>query len=187
VSYVYWRTAEQEAKDPKFDEVQKQLVDAWKLDKAFSLAKVEAQKLADKAKTAKDLKEVVPDPTKVVVPGPFSWLTTGSLAFGSGAPSLSTPSDIELAGTDFMEAVFSLKPGEAGIAPNQSHRKIYVVKVMSQEPGDDVLKEQFLETGLNMPVMNIAQREMMRTSIDLFEGLDKEMQLVWVRPPIVGR
>ena len=161
-----------------------QLVQAWKFGKAFDLAKADAQKLADKAKGAMSLKDVVADPTKVITTVPFSWMTTGSLAFGSGAPSLSTVPGIDLAGMEFMEAVFSLQPGQTGVAPNQSHRTLYVVRVVSQDPPDDVLKEQFLESGLNMQVRMVARSELMGTSYELFDGLDKEMGLVWERPPI---
>jgi hypothetical protein len=83
-----------------------------------------------------------------------------------------------------MESVFALNPGDTGIAPNQPHDKVFVVRVLSQEPTDDILKEQFLESGLNFQLMNVAQREMFRTSIEWYEGLEKDMNLVWVRPPV---
>jgi hypothetical protein len=57
------------------------------------------------------------------------------------------------------------------------------VRVLAQEPTDDVLKEQFLESGANFQVMNVAQREMFRTAIGWYEELEKEMNLVWQRPP----
>jgi hypothetical protein len=82
-----------------------------------------------------------------------------------------------------MESVFALSPGQTGIAPNQPHDTVYVVRVVAQEPTDDILKEQFLESGLNFQTMNVAQNEMMRTSIEWYEQLEKEMDLVWVRPP----
>ena len=183
ISYIYWRTAEEEPADVTFDQVRDQVVEAWKMKKAFGLAQDEARKLAEKARSAASLKEVV-DPTKVVTTLPFSWLSTGSLAFGFGEPSLSTIPGIDLAGHDFMEGVFSLHPGETGIAPDQPHKKVYVVRVLTQEPADDVLREQFLESGLNFQVMNVAQREMFRTSLAWYEELEKEMRLVWERPPI---
>jgi len=184
VSYVYWRTAEEDPKEPTFDEVKKQVVDAWKLEKAFELAKAHAQSLADKAKEAKSLKDVVADPTKVTTTIPFSWLTTGSLAFGSGAPSLSQVPGIDLAGTEFMEGVFRLKPGEAGVAPNQSHRTVYVVRVVNQEPDESTLKEQFLESGRNIEVMTVVRAETNRTQGAMLDALDKDMRLVWERPPL---
>ena len=111
-------------------------------------------------------------------------LTTGSLAFGSGSPSLSAVPGIDLAGVEFMEAVFSLQPGQTGVAPNQSHRTLYVVRVVSQEPTDDVLKEMFLESGLSRPVQMVAQSDLMQTGREMFAGLNKEMDLVWERPPV---
>jgi hypothetical protein len=182
VSYIYWRTAAEDAKDATFADVKDQVIQAWKRQKAFDLALAEAHQLADKAKTAKSLKDVV-DPDKVIVTPPFSWLSTGSLAFGFGEPSLSSVTGVDYAGHEFMEGVFALNPGETGIAPNQPHDKVFVVRVLSQEPTDDILKEQFLESGLNFQMMSVAQREMFRTSLEWYEGLEKEMDLVWVRPP----
>ncbi len=184
VSFVYWRTAEQEATEPRFEDVRKQIVEAWKLAQAFDLAKADAQKLADKAQGAASLKDVVADPTKVITTIPFSWLTTGSLAFGSGSPSLSTVPGIDLAGVEFMEAVFSLQPSQTGVAPNQSHRTVYVVRIVSQQPTDDVLKEMFLESGLSRPVQMVAQSDLARTGREMLDGIEKEMDLVWERPPI---
>jgi len=184
VSYVYWRTDETEEKKPELAEVRQQVVEAWKFTKALELAKAEAQKQADKAQGAASLKEIVADPTKVITTIPFSWLTTGSLAFGSGMPSLSEVDGIELAGTEFMDAVFSLKPGQAGVAVNQSHRTVYVVRVVSQEPSDDVLKEQFLESGQTPPVRMVANFDAGRIQSEIFESLDEELSLVWQRKPI---
>ena len=184
VSFVYWRTDESEEKKPELAEVRQQVLEAWKFTKALELAKAEAQKQADKAQGAASLKEVVADPTKVITTIPFSWLTTGSLAFGSGMPSLSAVDGIDLAGTEFMDAVFSLKPGQAGVAPNQSHRTVYVVRVVSQEPSDDVLKEQFLESGQTPPVRMVANFDAGRIQSEIFESLDEELSLVWQRKPI---
>ena len=39
-----------------------------------------------------------------------------------------------------MRAVFALKPGENGVAPNQAHSKVYVVRAISQEPDDERLR-----------------------------------------------
>jgi hypothetical protein len=186
ISYIYWRTAEEDAKDVTFEEARDQVVEAWKLQKAFELAKDEAQKLAEKAKAAKSLKDVV-DPAKVLTPPPFSWLTTGSLAFGFGQPSLSNVLGVDLAGQEFMEGVFSLSPGEAGLAPNQAHTTVYVVRVLSQEPTEDVLREQFLETGSSAESLFIARNEMFQTSRDWYEELEKDMQLAWKRQPDAGQ
>ena len=181
VNYLYWRTAEQEASDPTFEEAREAVVAAWKLQKAFELAKTEAQKLADKAKSAAKLADVV-EPEKVKTTAPFSWLTTGSLAFGFSEPSLSSVPEIDLAGVEFMQSVFDLKAGQTGIAPNQSHRIVYVVRVVNQEPEESVLREQFLESGGDFQSIIVARSELSRTSYEWFQGLEKEMGLVKHRP-----
>jgi hypothetical protein len=187
VSYIFWRTKEEAAGDRTFDQAKKDIEEAWKLQKAFELAKADAQKLADKAKGAKSLKEVVGDDAKVVTPPPFSWLTTGSLAFGFNQPSLSAVPGIDFAGQDFMEGVFRLHPGEAGIAPNQPHSTVWVVRVLSQEPGDEILRQQFLDTGMNFQVLSIARGELFEVSREWFEQLEKDMDLAWHRPPVSPR
>jgi hypothetical protein len=181
VNYLYWRTAEQEASDPTFEEARDAVVAAWKLQKAFELAKAEAQKLADKAKSAAKLADVV-EPEKVKTTAPFSWLTTGSLAFGFSEPSLSSVPEIDLAGVEFMRSVFDLAPGQTGIAPNQSQRIVYVVRVVNQEPEESVLREQFLESGGDFQSIIVARGELSRTSYEWFQGLEKEMGLVKHRP-----
>lgn len=182
VSYIYFRTAEEKAADVKLDDVKTQVVEAWKRNKAFELAVEDAKKLADKAKTAKSLGEVV-DAAKVVTPPPFSWMTSGSVAMGFGDPELSSVAGIELAGQEFMKAVFALKPGEAGVAPNQAHSTVYVVRVVGQDPTDEVLRSQFLETGLNFQVVGVAQRERGQVRFDWYREVQKKYQVTWLRPP----
>jgi hypothetical protein len=185
VSYIYFRTDEVKPADPKLDdpEVKKQVVEFWKKQRAFDLAVADAQKLAAKAKGAVSLAEVVSDKTKVVVPAPFAWMSMGAVAMGFGEPELSRVEQVELAGREFMQAVFALKPGEAGAAPNQSHAKVYVVRMIGQDPKDEVLRQQFLDTGLNFQVMGVAQREMMQIAADWYREVEKRYQVTWHRPP----
>jgi hypothetical protein len=182
--YIYFRTAEQKPADITLADVRKQVVDFWKLKKAFDLAMTDAQKLADKAKGATSLGAVVPNPAKVVSPPPFSWMTTGSLGFGSfGRPEFSRPAGIELAGREFMQAVFALQLGEVGVAPNQAHRQVYVVRVLSQEPDDEKLRQQFLDSGYNNLVVNLAEGEAMDTSFLWWRGIKEQYQVKWQREP----
>lgn len=185
VSYLFWRTAEEEAADITFDKVKPQLEAAWKKKKAFEMAQDEAKKLAAKATAAKSLKDVV-DPTKVITPPPFSWLSGGSLAFGFGEPEISPVMGIDLAGREFMEGVFKLSPGQTGTAPNLPHTVVYVVRAVSQEPSEEILRQQFLETGVTFPLLMVASRERGEVLRDWYESLDKEMKVVWHRPPQPG-
>jgi hypothetical protein len=184
VSYIFFRTQVVPEKDVKLADVREQVIAAWKKNKAFELAKEEAQALADKAQGVKSLQEVLPEGAKVLTPAPFTWMTTGSLAFGFGQPSLSAVDGIENVGDDFMRGVFSLSPGEAGIAPNAPHTRVYVVRVIAQSPTDDLLREQFLESGLDG--MSIANREVFEVFVQWFDDLEKRMAVKWARPPQPG-
>jgi hypothetical protein len=185
VTYVYFRTAEEKPADVTLKDVREDVVKFWKQRKAFELAQAEAKKLADKTKSAGALAEAVPDSTKVVTPGAFSWMTTGG--FGFGQPELSTVPGIELSGWEFMESVFALKPGETGAAPNQSHRKVYVVRVISQEPDEERLRTHFLESGYNNMVLMLAQMETFRTQNEWYRGLAESYEVKWERPPMEDR
>lgn len=184
VKYIYYRTAEEKAADVKLADAKKQVVEAWKKQKAYELALTDAQKLADKAKGAVALKDVVADPSKIITPPPFSWMTTGSLAAGFGQPEPSRVEGIELAGPEFMHAIFALSTGQTGVAPNHAHSRVYVVRVTSQAPDEELLRQQFLETGLTREVMLVARQELFETTItDWRREIEDRYQVKWQRPP----
>src|SRR5262249_31369599 len=58
--------------------------------------------------------------------------------------ALTKVSGVEQAGNDFMKAVFALKPEQAGVAANQPETVYYVVRIESEEPGLDKLREEFM-------------------------------------------
>lgn len=182
VSYIYFRTAEEKPADVKLDEVRQQVIEAWKRGRAFEAALAEGQKLADKAK-GKTLAEVVGDPTKIITPPPFSWMTTGAMAMGFGQPELSRVAGIDLAGREFMEGVFALKLNAAGVAPNQPHTRVYVVRLLGEDPAEDILRQQFLDTGLNFQVLGIAHGEMNQLISEWFDEVEKRYGVTWHRPP----
>lgn len=181
ISYIYFRTAEEKAADVTLKDVRPQVVEFWKKQKAFELAMIDAEKLAGKAKGSTSLAEVVPDAKKVVVTPPFSWMSPGG--FGFGQPELSQVPGIELAGREFMQAVFALKSGDTGAAPNEAHSKVFVVHIVSQDPDDERLRQQFLESGYNQLVLMLAQREALSTSVEWYRGVAQRYQVKWQRPP----
>jgi len=166
-------------------DARKHVIDFWKRQKAFELAMVDAQKMADKAKAAPSLREVVADSGIVITSPPFSWMSTGSLGFGQ--PELSRVPGIDLAGQDFMQAVFSQKVNGAGAAPNQPHTRVYVVRVLSEQPDEERLRSQFLDSGYNQFVIMLAQSEALQTSVEWYRGIEKQYQVKWQRPPDEGR
>jgi hypothetical protein len=181
VSYIYWRTAEEKPADVTLKEVRPQVVEFWKKRRAFDLAMADAQKLVDKANGAASLTAIAADSTKIITTPPFSWMTAGG--FGFGQPEMSTVPGIELAGREFMQSVFALQPGECGVAPNQAHSKVYVVRVVSQDPDDERLRAQFLESGYNNMIMMLAQGEALHTSVQWYRGVAEAYQVKWQRPP----
>jgi hypothetical protein len=82
-----------------------------------------------------------------------------------------------------MQAVFALKPGESGAAPNQAHSTVYVVHVTSQDPDDERLRTQFLESGYNQLVLMLAQREALFTSVEWYQNVAQRYQVTWQRRP----
>ena len=66
--YIYYRTAEQKPADITLADVRPQVVEFWKRQKAFDLAMTDAQKLANKAKEAMALRDVVSDPARIIAP-----------------------------------------------------------------------------------------------------------------------
>jgi len=182
-SYIYFRTAEEKPKELTLEEARPLVIEFWKKQQAFGLAKAEAQKLADKAKNAPALNEAVPDASKVITTPLFSWVTAGGMGMGMGQPELSRVPGIDLAGQEFMEGVFALDPSQTGVAPNQAHSKVYVVRVTTQNPGDDELRSRFLESGYNQLVLSLAQGQAVYTWIDWFRELADQYHVQWQRLP----
>mgnify|MGYP000713562017 CR=1 FL=1 len=184
VSYIFFRTAEEKPADVTLQEVRPQVIAFWKKRRALELAKAEARKLIDKLAAqgaGAGLASVVPDPSRVVVTPPFSWMTTPH--FGFGMPELSPVPGIDLAGQEFMQSVFALQPGQAGLAPNQPRTKVYVVRVLGQEPDEETLRQRFLESGYNNFVLMLAQLEARQAAVNWYRGLEQQYQVKWLRPP----
>jgi hypothetical protein len=191
-TFVYWRTEHEPSAQVPFDKARKQVVAAWIHQKAVEAAKKDAEALAAKAAKAASLKEVVaPEKAKEVVePLPFSWLTRGAspLAFG-GSPSLSEVKGIPLAGDEFMKEVFRLKVGETGVAVDQPHRTVYVVRVVAQEPSLDIRREMFLagmQAGMFGDLISYARMASRDAMGEAVEELREEYKLKWVESPRFG-
>jgi hypothetical protein len=91
--------------------------------------------------------------------------------------------NVEMAGEDFMRSVFALHTGEVGTAPNQPKTTIYVVRVASEFPSEEVLREQFLQSGNSEDLQQIARFDRVELQQDWFEALRRDMNLTWVRDP----
>ena len=153
-SYLFWKVDEVEQRIPELDEagVRDRVLRQWKMIQARTLAEQEAKRLADEAnKAGKPLGEVFADRPEfqVAESEPFSWLTYGGVhpLLAQGRPPRLgevNGADVELPGNDFMQAVFGLKKGEVGTAPNQPRTVYYVVRVTDSNPLPEVLWRMFL-------------------------------------------
>ena len=104
-----------------------------------------------------------------------------------GEPTPSQVEGVESAGPDFMEAVFSLRKDEVGVAVNQPRTMVYVVRVQSETPSDAVLRDMFFSAGITNDVNKIAQREQLRVLSEWYDTIEQEMNVKWLREPQAGR
>ncbi len=166
--YSYWPIEHIPAKVPDLkNEATRQLVvDAWKFEKARTLAEVRAKELAE---VVKKLPTDIPaalsgqtingtkDSPVVTVreSSKFSWLRTSQSvpSMGLPRPEESEIDSVEHAGSDFMKLIFEqLSEGDVGIGLNRPKTVFYVVRVHDRDgagPDGGValqrLQEQFMK------------------------------------------
>ena len=97
---------------------------------------------------------------------------------------LSDIDGIENAGQDLMKEIFSLKVGEVGAAMNMAKSKVYLVRVESDSPPVDLLKQLFLTSGDSPEIQYIAYVESISLLRAWYANLETEMGLKWQREPI---
>ncbi len=147
--YLFWKTEDAKEKVPKFEDegVREEVLRAWKMDQAWKLAKDEAESLATEAREAdKPFAQVFAGRPKLPVqtPPPFTWMTLGSTSLSfSRQPEISAVEGVDIAGDEFMRAVFRLEPGETGAAMNAPQTVAYAVRLIKYSPSYKVLWEQF--------------------------------------------
>ncbi|MBL6725859.1 MAG: hypothetical protein ISQ09_12295 [Rubripirellula sp.] len=142
--YLAWKIEETAAYTPELDEVRDEVVMAIRVREARKLAVQAAQAMAEQAKASEsvELKDLIPaDKVDALQEGlgPFTWMTS----FGFSGASLGVVPGIELAGADFMKAVFTNDAGTVSVATDQSGRMVYVLQADGFQPGVDELREQF--------------------------------------------
>lgn len=200
--YISWKLADEPEEVPKLEgAVREDVVRQWKrgqglevvTGKAQGLALAAAEQVAERLRKGEpigDAAKGVPG-AKVVEVDPFSWLTYGELRSRleppSGPPRLSKIEGIEDAGPEFMEKVFSLKPGDVAVAPNHTRSYVHVIQLKNQETAPRVIQESFvadMTSQVNrMEVGQATQIEMGELSRRLIEKLEEDYRLKWVIQP----
>ena len=201
--YLSWKIEDEGEKVPPLEGVVKQgVLKHWKrgsgMDdpkgKARGLAVAAAEQLAErirKGESAADAAKSIAG-ARVIETNPFSWMTYGELRSRmeapTGPPMLSKIDGIDDAGHEFMEKVFSLKPGEVGVALNHPQTYVYVIKVRNQETSPRVLQETFVADMTNqvnrLEIGRATELEVSELGRRLFQQLDKDYQVTWVIPAV---
>ena len=150
ITYLWWRTDFTKAYVPNFVDAKPQVTLAWKMVEARKLALGAAKKDADDAnKRRATLKEIFQNRPNMNVAevGPFHWLSIGNVPMGTTTQqriSLTNLSGVDMAGEDFMHAVFKTEVGSATAAFNQPQTVAYVIQLQKLEPSEDMFRRQFL-------------------------------------------
>jgi hypothetical protein len=197
VKFLFWKVDEKEADVPKLEDIRDEVVRAWKMqeDRAVKLAIEAGQRYAQQAREQrKTLSEIAagrPD-LEVLETDEISWMTTGSLSVNTGGQVYATPiAQVEGAGHEFRQVMFRLEPGQIDVAANQPLTTVYVIRIISQSPDEEVLREQFVQInassliarGQSNPLGYLARTESDRLLGQWYQGLLDEIDFQWVRDP----
>lgn len=146
------------------DEVRPEVVAAWRLDKARALAEAAAKELAESVKKngGKFKDEVVAGRPVKALEG-VSKLRTGMPMMGPGGGlQFGRPMPAELpqipdAGPALRDALFTLKPGDAAVAPDAPKANYYVIALDHRDPA--TFAGLYGSLGMAFPYLNEALRD----------------------------
>ena len=145
--YLWWKTEERKARVPAFEDVKAEVLEAYKMFHARDKAVTQARQYAKQVKAAsKNMKDLFADDQDLPVTQtePFTWLTGGNVPSGMGQLRISEVKGVEMAGEEFMRTVYSLAPGETGVALNAPKTVAYVIQVIETTPSRLVLQKDFM-------------------------------------------
>jgi hypothetical protein len=174
--YLWWKIADEPAHVPTLDEIKPAVVQAWKLIQARKPAMAKAEDDAAQARKLKQtLKDTFGSNADISTIGPISWY---SRTQPFAPPQRTKVSGVEQGGDAFLKAVFGLKPGETGVAPNDPQSIYYVVQIESEKPTLDELHQQFMVAMSNMatwqPYAGIGYQENQGIGFALAKELESE-------------
>ncbi|MBL6714183.1 MAG: hypothetical protein ISQ07_12470, partial [Pirellulales bacterium] len=184
--FLSWKTQDQPEFVPTFAAARENVEKAWRIIEARGLAQEQAEELANQAKTRDvSLEQLSTDRGDVSMTqvGPFAWFD-----LASGMPQLSQPPGVFLPGDEFMQAVFSLAPGESTVAFNEPKTVCYCIRLLSLTPPESELRAQFFERRDDMmPIDQVAQQSYAGVFERWIEGLEDRYNLRWERQPRMPR
>lgn len=182
--YLSWKTEDRPEFTPPFADVREEVEGVWRLMEARPLAKKRAEAIAAAA-AGKDLTAAIAgqEGAEVTKVGPFTWLTRGTAPFGS-APVISQPAGVQMAGNEFMEAVFGLEPGGTATAFNEPKTICYCIRLVAYEPDEAVLQERFADVSTDpRRLATLADDETREVRDRWMAGIEKRYGVEWKRDP----
>lgn len=200
--FLFWKTDEREEEVPLLDTVRDKVVRQWKLgagleddtDHARGIARQKAKSLVSKLGDGKSMADLEdrPSGSELIDTEFFSWLTMGSApgysTWQQPPVRISPIEEIDQPGPEFMQTVFGLAEGEAGVAMNFPKNYVYVVRLKSQNKSADVLQQNFLDEFedrvVSQTIQAAAQLDLNSLRRAWFNEMDDEVDLVWVKPEL---
>lgn len=202
--YLFWKVAETEQRIPDFEDpgVRDQVLRAWKMVQARSLARKEAERLAaqvrDRGQSLREFFADQPD-MNVLQSEPFSWMTYGAFpAWWARTPPRineikarikdpqtgeETQQDaVQMPGDELMREVFSLTKGETGVAMNQPKTLVYILRVTDINPAPEVLWRLFLAEDYSNYRL-VAAGDQAQTRQAWQNGIKSAVGFKWERAP----
>ena len=179
-TFLFWKTQDANSRIPSYDEVQEEVVKAWKIAEARKLATQAAQDLASSINVdgGADPWLNVLDPSLqplVLKPPMFTWLQP-MLTQNDGI-QLAMIEGIDQAGQAFMEKSFSTPIGKAAAAMDASQQKCFVIRVIERNPSDEQLRADFEKAPMSRGVVSLAMQQTEISARRWFDSLIEEMNL----------
>jgi hypothetical protein len=178
-SYLFWVVEKQDQQIPKMEDVKDNIIKFWKRQKAFEAAKIDAEKIAEKANAEKkSLLDTYGE--KAVRTGEFSWFST------AGQFGISDVIGVDGPGESFMKKAFSLNEGEAGAAPNMNRDVIYVIRITNKKKtSPEDVNRTFIEKvaqaqDIPLEVQTVTGSYVNRLSLDWQQDFREEFEIRWV-------
>jgi hypothetical protein len=194
--YVYWKTKDREEYVPELDEIRDEVVKAWKFDKARELARQAAEKQAEKARKSGVSLASEFGEDKVIETDAFRYfdpLSVGNAREGLGRLQVSTIDGVDGVGDDFMRTVFDHTAGDVCVTLNEPETTAYVVRLKTDRPNDEVLRDRFKisvtmnpRAQLPQEIQLLAARDVGRYFRSWLDEFDEEMEIDWKREPQLG-
>lgn len=179
--FAFWKTKVEGPVTPSFEAVREQVIEVWKLQQAIKLAESKAKELAARASTnaLEDILDTEEDRKLIVEPIPFTavnrfhpiMIQLNPQYQGDGISSVEPLLPVD---GQFMDGVFSTKPGEAVAVPDRRRSVFYVVKVLDLSPPTEELLNKFMQNpNQNIDSLEVRNIQQVRTS--LFDSIEKRL------------